>query len=127
MRCQLAPGHTDSHQAVIISGEEISYLFWDSPKPSPEVIQVETPIVPVETPIVPEVAPTTEIPEPVFVLGEIGKPWKNYGWMEGRKRDKRYLNNLYAAFDEGIHTCWGMSGHEVRPYPMLDDLERIIF
>lgn len=43
--------------------------------------------------------------------------------MDGRTRRREWMNNVYAAPDEGVHIAWGLLGHEIQRHPTLDELE----
>jgi hypothetical protein len=106
------------HSALITLDNEVGIVSWGMNKPEPE------PEPPALVELVQEVYPEKEI------VREIAPPiraeWgtKTLGFA-GKRRTNKTLKNLYAAFDEGVHTNWDVFGHEIEPLPTLDDIERV--
>jgi hypothetical protein len=109
----LRPGHPGPHQAAIYDGSVLGLVTWDdAQKPEEPEVQPE-----------PELDFIVEVPAPSY---QVFHTPVMRGHVKPRRRTRKTINNLYAAYDEGIHFSWDITGHEILPHPTLDQLDRVL-
>lgn len=121
LRCSLGPQHTGMHAALIRLDGDIGIVNWGLNEPEPVV---EPPVV-----IEQEVGQESWARQQMAAHDRVSPPqepiYRTMGFA-GVRPTRDTLRNLYAGFDEGVHTCWGMFGHEVMPLPTLDEIEAVL-
>ena len=113
LRCQLSPFHQGMHAATILLDGEIAIVNWGmaDEEPPPDVVEIEPAAVATLEQVVIDAIPSYP------TRAKKARDW------EGRRRERQWLDNLYAAAEEGIHTNWDLYGHEILRLPTLDELE----
>lgn len=120
LRCSLGPQHTGMHAALIRLDDEIGIVNWGLNEPEPvaeAAVVIEELATERKDSVVPERKERVPLP-PEAIYRTMG--------FAGVRPTRDTLRNLYAGFDEGVHTSWGMFGHEVMPLPTLDEIEAVL-
>lgn len=117
LRCSLGPQHTGMHAALIRLDGEIGIVNWGLNDPGPEAI--------VEPPVVIQQQEETAA-ERIELEKQVVFERRRMMTFAGVRPTRDTLRNLYAGSDEGVHTSWGMFGHEVMPLPTLDEIEAVL-
>ena len=115
IRCMFAPGHAGDHGALTAVFGTQGMFYWANVE---ELIEEVYPEVEIVAEVIPE-PKTIELPP----SGNRAEVYAGRSDLAGRRPTRKTLNNPYAALDEGVHINWGLFGHEIPPYPTLDELE----